>query len=280
MRLSRSEFFNWQRKAVTLIGMSGVGKTKLARKLPRTSWFHFSADYRIGTRYVSEPMLDNIKEQAMKVDFLRDLLRSDSIYIANNITIDNLEPLSKFLGKLGDESRGGLPLNEFKRRQKLHLDAEVASMLDVGGFIRKSFTIYGYENFVNDSSGSICELGNEQVLKHLAQHTLIVYLAADKQLETAVIQRQESNPKPLYYEPEFLDEKLKEYLQLNGYDCEQRIDPDDFVRWMFPHLVKNRKTKYESIANQYGYTISADRIGDIRDERDFIDLICETLPSD
>ena len=104
------------------------------------------------------PLLDNIKEKAMKVDFLRDLLRSDSIYIGSAMTFENLELLSKFLGKLGDESRGGLALEEFRRRQKLHRDAEVQTMLDVGEFIRKAHVIYGYEHFVNDSSGSICEL--------------------------------------------------------------------------------------------------------------------------
>ena len=99
MKLSSSEFRDMQRKVVTLIGMSGVGKTNLARKLPSTSWFHFSADYRIGTRYLLEPILDNIKEKAMEIDFLRDLLRSDSIFIGSAMTFDNLELLSKYVGK-------------------------------------------------------------------------------------------------------------------------------------------------------------------------------------
>ena len=119
MKLTGNQFRSMNQKSVTLIGMSGAGKTTLARKLPSTSWFHFSADYRIGTRYMYEPILDNIKEKAMKVDFLRDLLRSDSIYIGSAMTFENLELLSKFLGKLGDESRGGLALEEFRRRQKL-----------------------------------------------------------------------------------------------------------------------------------------------------------------
>jgi hypothetical protein len=36
-------------------------------------------DYRIGTRYMGEHIVDNFKREAMKVPFLRDLLRSDSI---------------------------------------------------------------------------------------------------------------------------------------------------------------------------------------------------------
>ena len=94
-----------------------------------------------------EPILDNIKEKAMKVDFLRDLLRSDSIYIGSAMTFENLELLSKFLGKLGDESHGGLALEEFRRRQKLHRDAEVQTMLDVGEFIHKAHVILRIRTF-------------------------------------------------------------------------------------------------------------------------------------
>ena len=70
-----------EHKAISLLGMSGVGKTTLANKLPKDAWFHYSGDYRIGTKYLEEPILDNIKRQAMQVDFLRELLRTDSIYI-------------------------------------------------------------------------------------------------------------------------------------------------------------------------------------------------------
>ena len=82
MRMSAKEFLAWPNKAITLLGMSGVGKTTLANKLPKSKWFHYSGDYRIGTKYLAEPILDNIKRQAMQVGFLKDLLRSDSIYIA------------------------------------------------------------------------------------------------------------------------------------------------------------------------------------------------------
>src|SRR5690606_35257025 len=122
--------------------MSGVGKTRLATLLRAHNWFHYSGDYRIGTRYLDEPMLDNIKGQAMQVPFLRELLRSDSIYIQNNITVDNLRPVSSFLGMLGNPEQGGLGLAEFKRRQALHRQAEIAAMRDVPEFIRKSGEIY------------------------------------------------------------------------------------------------------------------------------------------
>ena len=51
MKLTASEFTKWPNKAITLLGMSGIGKTTLANKLPKSKWFHYSGDYRIGTKY-------------------------------------------------------------------------------------------------------------------------------------------------------------------------------------------------------------------------------------
>ena len=144
MKFDIDAFRKQEHKSITLLGMSGVGKTRLAAILRKHNWFHYSGDYRIGTRYLDEPILDNIKQQAMQVPFLRDLLRTDSIYIANNITVDNLQPVSSFLGKLGNPELGGLPLEEFKQRQALHHAAEVAAMRDVPDFIKKAQMIYGY----------------------------------------------------------------------------------------------------------------------------------------
>ena len=42
-----------RQKRVTLFGMSGLGKTHIATMLRREGgWFHYSVDYRIGTRYM------------------------------------------------------------------------------------------------------------------------------------------------------------------------------------------------------------------------------------
>ncbi|MEK7840384.1 MAG: ATPase, partial [Pseudomonadota bacterium] len=47
MKLSAREFKAWEHKSITLLGMSGVGKTRLAMRLRRKNWFHFAGDYRI-----------------------------------------------------------------------------------------------------------------------------------------------------------------------------------------------------------------------------------------
>ncbi|GMQ95695.1 MAG: hypothetical protein BMS9Abin14_146 [Gammaproteobacteria bacterium] len=277
MHLTPREFSNWKNKAITLLGMSGIGKTTLANKLPKTEWFHYSADYRIGTKYLGEHILDNIKKQAMKVDFLRDLLRSDSIYIRSNITVHNLAPVSTFLGKIGDHTKGGLSLEEFKERQHQHRQAEIATMKDVAEFIAKAREIYGYSHFLNDAGGSVCELDDDEAIRCLADNTLILYLRADEQMENTLIQRAIDSPKPLYYQEHFLDEKLGEYMRSERIDEIDDIDPDKFVRWIFPKLVDHRRPLYQTLADRYGYTVESRDVERVRDEADILELISNAL---
>jgi len=277
MHMTRDEFLTWPQKAITLLGMSGVGKTHLANNLPKTSWFHYSGDYRIGTKYLAEPILDNIKRQAMQVDFLRDLLRSDSIYIANNISVHNLEPVSTFLGKIGRADMGGLSLKDFKRRQRLHLQAEAAAMKDVGEFIEKAHRIYGYDHFLNDAGGSICELPEGEALEVLRNKTLILYLRADAEMEEELIRRAVSDPKPLYYRESFLDAKLEKYLQKEKLQSAEEVEPDPFVRWIFPELLNHRRPLYQVLADQHGYTVDARDIEHVKNEADFLGLIAEAI---
>ena len=277
MRMSRAAFLAWPEKRVTLLGMSGVGKTRLANLLRGDDWFHYSVDYRIGTRYLDEPILDDVKRRAMEVPFLRELLRSDSIYVGSNITVDHLKPLSMFLGMLGDPDKGGLPLDEFKRRQRLHLDAEIRAMRDVGAFVDKARTIYGYDHFLNDASGSFCEIEDEAVIADVAERSVIVYLEASAEDERFLIERAEASPKPLYYREPFLDEHLALYRAERGVDYVAEIDPADFVTRVFPHLFRARVPRYRAIADAHGYTIPARAALGVTDTAGFVALVGDAL---
>jgi hypothetical protein len=274
MQFTVDEFRTWRHKSVTLLGMSGVGKTHLSMLLRKQNWFHYSGDYRIGTRYLDEPIMDLIKQQAMQIPFLRDLLRRDWIHIRNNIKVDDLGPVLSFVGKLGDPERGGVPLEEFSRRQAQYREAEIAAMRDVPEFIRKAQEIYGYENFVNDVGGSLCELNEPSVIDLLVKHTLILYIRVTETAEEeALISRAQSSPKPLYYRPEFLAEQLREYLGLRELEYAAQVDPDDFCRWVFPRLFRSRLPRYEAIARPHGYTVTSHEVAGVRDERDFLELV-------
>ena len=278
MKTTHNEFIKSPNKAITLLGMSGIGKTTLANKLPKSQWFHYSGDYRIGTKYLEEPILDNIKERAMEIEFLSDLLKTDSIYISSNITVDNLLPISMFLGKIGDPKKGGLSLDEFLKRQKMHKDAEIKAMMDVPEFIEKSRRIYEYDHFINDAGGSICELNDTEAMSTLIENTLILYIEDDDNIRDDLIQRARENPKPMYYTEEFLLEHLEYYAKETG-EIDQNINPNNFVRWVFPKLLDYRKNKYEIIAKNYGYRVKASEIALVEKEIDFIELVAKAIKS-
>lgn len=277
MRLSGDEFRAAPQRRVTLLGMSGVGKTRLANLLRAEGWFHYSVDYRIGTRHLAEPILDNVKREAMRVPFLRRLLLSDSIYIGNNITFDNLEPLSAFLGMLGDPDLAGLPLDEFRRRQRLHLDAEIRAVRDVADFIDKASDIYGYAHFLNDASGSFCELDDPSLAERVARDTVVIYLEASAADEDALIARSVSHPKPLFYREAFLDDALPAYMDERGLEYVAQIDPASFTAWVFPRLFRARLPRYAAIADAHGYRVPARAAFAVRDAAGFVDLVAAAL---
>ena len=277
MRMSGREFIGWEQKSLTLLGMSGVGKTRLACMLRKYHWFHYSGDYRIGTRYLDEAILDNIKQKLMYIPFVRELLRSDSLQLRNNISVDNLQLVSAFLGKLGNPEQGGLSLKEFKCRQALHRQAEIAAMKDVPTFISKAHGVYGYDHFVNDAGGSLCDLAEPEVLTALADSTLIIYIEASASDEQELMRRAKDVPKPLYYQEAFLEKQLSEYMSVRNLTYVALISPDDFVRWIFPRLFYSRIPVYQGIAKKYGYVITAEEAGTVKNEDDFLRLIAEAL---
>jgi len=273
LKFTVEEFRAWKNKKVTLLGMSGVGKTHLSTMLRDNHWFHFSGDYRIGTRYLDEPILDMIKEQAMQVPFLHDLLRNDWIYIRNNIKVHDLGPVLSFVGKLGNPDLGGVELDDFIKRQAQYRDAEIATMNDVPDFIEKAQNIYGYQHFVNDMGGSLCELEESSVIDSLVENTLMLYIkVTNKEEESKLIARAQSAPKPLYYRPEFLQQQLADYLKENNLEYAAEMVPDEFTRWVFPRLFHARIPRYEEIAKK-GYTVTSEEVAKVKNEKDFLKLL-------
>lgn len=269
------------RKRVLLFGMSGLGKTYLSNMLRASNdWFHYSIDYRIGTRYMGELIADNFKREAMKVPFLRELLLSDSVYIGSNITFDNLSPLSTYLGKPGSETRGGLPFDIYMRRQNEHRTAEIASLLDTPHFITRSEEIYRLPHFVCDSGGSICEVVDpddpaDPVLSALESHLLMVWIKGSDAHTEELVRRFDRAPKPMYYQPEFLDKAWLAYRMEKGLR-EEQVDPDDFIRWTYARALAHRQPRYEAMA-QRGVTVTAEEVAEIRSPSDFDALIARAI---
>ncbi len=274
------DFLNAPHKQVLLFGMSGLGKTTLSNLVRSAGWFHYSVDYRIGTRYMGEFISDNFKREAMKVPLLRELLMSDSVYIASNITFDNLAPLSTYLGKPGAADRGGLPFAEYQRRQAQHARAEVAAMLDTTRFIARAKDIYGYDNFICDTSGSICEVveadtPSDPVMRELSDHLLLVWIKGSEAHREELCRRFARAPKPMYYRPDFLMQVWGEFLALEGKGPDE-VDPDAFLRFGYGRLLESRQPRYAAMA-RWGVTVTAEDVAMVKTPSDFDGLIATAL---
>ncbi len=268
-------------KRVLVYGMSGLGKTHLSHLLrEQGGWFHYSIDYRIGTRYMGEMIADNAKAHAMKVPFLRDLLMTDSIYIGSNITFANLAPVSAYLGKPGDPGKGGLPIDEFRRRQEQFRRAEISALQDTAYFIDRAERLYGYPHFVCDTGGSICEWvdgddPDDALLNELAAHCLLIRITGDDAHTAELIRRFDRAPKPMCYQPEFLDEAWTEYLSENNVE-EAKVDPDAFVRWTYARALAHRQPRYAAM-EKWGVAVTTDEVASVRSAADFDDLVAAAI---
>jgi hypothetical protein len=251
MRLNPREFAQQTGKAVTLMGMSGVGKTRLSSMLAEQGWVHYSCDYLIGTKY------------------MRDALAAN----AANISKKDISNLSAFIGKPGDPAKGGLDLAEYKRRQSLYYEAECQALRDVSVAIRDA----GTRNFVNDSTGSLCEIRDEKIIDEVGRQTLFVYIKASMEDEKKVLERARRNPKPMYFPPGRFDEWLDEYMKGQNTDAVTKLDPDEFSRWVFQRLFEARLPKYQLLADHYGVTIPSDDLKHVKTEKDFTGAIAAAL---
>jgi hypothetical protein len=262
--------------------MAGVGKTRLAALLRKSQWFHYSVDYRIGTRHMGEFITDNFKLEAMKQPFLRDLLRTDSIKISSAITFANLDPLSTYLGRPGDPKKGGLPLDEYRRRQEQHRIAETAALLEVPRFIGRAHDLYGYDNFIADTGGSLIEVcdpdnAKDPVIEALSQSTVLLYIRGTESDAEELIHRFAHSPKPMYYQPSFLTRKWAEYKKLNKIEDDAKVDPGKFGAWGFEALLHDRLPRYQKLADKFGYSIDAADLAIVRDGEEFVDLITTAI---
>ncbi len=269
-------------RRIMLFGMSGLGKTRLASLLrARGGWFHYSVDYRIGTRYMGEHIADNFKREAMRVPLLRELLLNDGIYVASNITFDNLTPLSTYLGKPGDPARGGLPIADYRVRQAQHRTAEVAALLDTVHFIDRARDLYGYDHFVCDSGGSICEVvdpadPDDPVMTALSRSLLPVWIEGTDAHTRTLIDRFDRAPKPMCYEAGFLDDCWAAYLRETG-QSETDVDPDAFIRWTYARAMAHRQPRYADMARRWGVTVTAAEAAGVADADDLVALVATAI---
>jgi hypothetical protein len=204
--------------------MSGVGKTHYSLNQHPLNYFYYSVDYAIAKIYLKDEYFDDYK-----------------------VRVDDLSPVSDFLGKFGSTRLGGLTRQEFSRRQKLYATAEVTATLQLQKIANKIFDL-GYEYIINDLTGSICEIINPEIEKFLKQ-TTIKYLPASNDHVDILIERAKTSPKPLLFNEVFFTETVEKFKKEKDIINDEDVIPDDFCIFSFPLLLKYRIPKYEYIGN-------------------------------
>lgn len=250
MRLTRDQFLNLSRKTITLMGMSGVGKSFLTQMLKGRGWGAYECDVQIGTHFLAEEI-------------------GKSLPGYPPVRSDDLQTLSAFVGKLG---KGGLSLPEFQRRQGLYMEAECNSLRAAKQALHST-----NRDFVVDSTGSLCEIADEVLLADLGGQTLFVYIKASAEEEAEILDRAQKFPKPLYFPPAFLEEKIAVYIEEQDLFGLEQVDPDHFARWVFPHLFASRLPKYERLAGLYGVVVPSEALKGVGHEGDFVEVIADAL---
>ena len=249
MESAFQDFLNNRFKRITLIGMSGAGKSYISCMLEKWGWTNYSCDYEIGAKY------------------LKDVLEG-----AADVTVEDISALSDYLGKLGNPDVGGFPLAKFKERQKAYYDAECDALRAMGDAIAQA-----QGHFVHDSTGSFCEITDEDLIRKIGEQTLFVYLKTDEKTEQDVLRRAQEYPKPLFFPSAFLDEKIAQFLLENGLHSVEEITPDDFSRWVFPKLFEARKPKYQRLADLYGVTIPSSTFLGLSSSEQFLETVFKAV---
>ena len=269
------------RKSVLFFGMSGLGKTHVSKMLVQQGgWFHYSVDYRIGTSGMYPHIKDNLIAHAMREPFLAEMLRQDAINIEPNIHDHDLSAVAAYLGKPGDPEKGGLPMAEYTRRQAQFRDAEIRALIDTHAFMERAQDLYDYPHFICDTGGSICEWidpedDNDPLLQKLSEHCLLVWIKGNEAHSQELIRRFDRAPKPMAYQPAFLELVWEQYLSENNMQ-ESDVDPDSFIRWTYAQALAHRQPRYAAMA-RHGITVTAEDVHGVTSTEDFEALIASKL---
>jgi len=152
---------------ISLIGMSGAGKSHWAQKLARAGFRAISVDDRIEHKLAPELAAGNYR---------------------------GIGGVAAWMG-WPDQS-------VYRQRERQYLEFEIASMREALDEIESKSE---GEGIVLDTTGSVIYTG-EEMCRRLQKLTVVVYLQASQQQEETLIRRYLSDPKPVLWGDQFFQQ--------------------------------------------------------------------------
>ncbi len=202
----------------------------------------------------------------MKVPFLRDLLRSDSIKIESNITFSNLDPLSTYLGRPGEREEGRAGARRIpapagaapdRRDRGAAAMCPISSSAPSGSMATPR--LHRRYRRLADRGGrpGRCRGSGDQGARRAAR--CCSTSAAPSGDAAELVRRFRHSPKPMYYQPPFL---VAEMGGVQGAERDRQSDDERRSRrrsgaWGFEALLTDRLPRYQQLADKFGYTVEA-----------------------
>ena len=209
------------RLALALVGMSNVGKSLWAGRLAESGFSVYGCDAEI--------------EQQLAPELL------------NHGYMGGLAEVARWMGQPYAP--------QFAANQQRYLQLEAKALQDALTWHQE--TPQG--NTVVDTTGSVVHLDPE-LLQALRQHTTIIHLAANPDMQQELYRQYLAHPKPVVwgdiYQP--LDGEL----------------PEAALRRLYPTILAHRSQQYNRIAHA---TISHNQLLDLASTEDFLDTIQHNL---
>ena len=104
----------------------------------------------------------------------------------------------------------------------------------------------------------------------------MVWIEGTEDDTEALITRFDAAPKPMCYQPAFLDSAWTEYLNIQGCVPDQ-VDPNDFVRWTYARAMAHRQPRYALMAENWGIKVKGADIAKVDSAESFNQVIAAAL---
>ena len=147
-------------------------------------------------------------------------------------------------------------------------------------FIAKAEEIYGYEHFVCDTSGSLCEVVDpddpaDPVMTDLAGATLPVWFRGTEDDLEALTAPLRPGAEADVLPRGLPDPALARLPRRAAASPPTQVDPDAFIRHGFRALMAHRLPRYAAMADRWGVTVEAAEVAAVRDPQDFDALVAD-----